>query len=111
MPNHDVYIILQKPNVVFLQLWTSPGDSLFHKVVEYLRNDWNILEDFAHVLVALAGLLRLVLSEQDFYWVCTVYCVSLAFYFIRVMQVFDVNKTIGPKVIIIREMVRLNKFV
>lgn len=88
------------------QLFTSKGESLHYNLVDYIASDWNTLDVIAVSLLVAAIVLRLVLDESNFYVARYCYCLTLALYFMRVMQVFDLNREIGPKIIIIRQMVR-----
>ena len=50
-------------------------------------------------------ILRFSLAEEDFLWARMCYSITLAMYYVRVMQYFYVEKNIGPKVIMITKMV------
>jgi hypothetical protein len=50
--------------------------------------------------------LRYELISNDFVWARIVYSVTLGMFYMRIMQAFFVEKNIGPKVIMIRNMVR-----
>jgi transient receptor potential cation channel subfamily M protein 2 len=84
---------------------THESPTLFHKIAGYLASLWNIFDVFLFSLFISAVVLRWLLPTSQFDWARMAYSLDLSMFFIRFMQVFFVDKTMGPKVIIIRGMV------
>lgn len=89
-----------------MQISTSEGRLLRYKLTDYTRSGWNQLDIIALLMFGICIVIRLVLDEQDFYWARIWYCLTPALYYFRSMRVFDINRNIGPQIIMIRQMVR-----
>ena len=66
---------------------------------------WNVFDSLTHIIFVVAVILRSTVADKSFEWPRMAYCFALSLYFIRILQAFDVSPGIGPKVIMIREMV------
>jgi len=58
-----------------------------------------------YVMLALAVLLRYTVNDSHFEWIRNVYAVDLVMFYLRILQLFLVEKHLGPKIIMIRRMV------
>ncbi len=59
--------------------------------------------------MGLSVVLRYALDDTNFAWARRMYSITIVLYCLRFMYVFYVNKNIGPKVIMIRRMVRARR--
>ncbi|KAI0215316.1 Transient receptor potential cation channel subfamily M member 3 [Lamellibrachia satsuma] len=71
----------------------------------YLCNPWNQLDLIAYSTLILSVMLRYTVPDSHFSVARMTYCVALVIFYLRFLQVFFINKNIGPKVIIVRRMV------
>jgi hypothetical protein len=69
---------------------------------------WNRADLIMYLLFIVSVVLRFTLDEKRFQYARTGYAVTLALCYLRFMQNFYVNKDIGPKVIMIKRMVRIS---
>lgn len=86
---------------------SEPG-KLKQKINVWLEDYWNIT-DLAAISVFLLGLLLRLQSEPSMGYGRVIYCVDIIFWYIRVLDIFGVNKYLGPYVMMIGKMVRLHK--
>ena len=63
-----------------------------------------------YAMLALAVLLRFTVNESYFEWIRNVYVIDLVMFYLRILQLFLVEKHLGPKIIMIRRMVIQFKF-
>lgn len=73
------------------------------KVWVFFSETWNIVDAIAVVLFAIGVSLRLnppsMLQGRVFY------CLDIVFWYIRILDIFSVNKYLGPYVMMIGKMV------
>ena len=81
--------------------------SVLSKFENYFGDMWNRFDFVVYLLFITSIILRLLLDSEQFVWARMVYTVDLMLFFVRFLQFFFASKIIGPKVIIIRGMVRL----
>lgn len=82
---------------------SEPG-KLKQKVNVWLEDYWNIT-DLVAICVFLLGLLLRLQSEPYMGHGRVIYCVDIIFWYIRVLDIFGVNKYLGPYVMMIGKMV------
>ncbi len=87
-------------------LMSEPG-KLKQKINVWLEEYWNIT-DLAAITVFLMGLLLRLQNEPYMGYGRVIYCVDIIFWYIRVLDIFGVNKYLGPYVMMIGKMVRTN---
>ena len=87
------------------QIWATDASNYKHKLSAYFSTVWNRFDCITHGLFVVSVILRFTVPDRSFEWPRMFYCVTLSLYFIRFMQAFDAYKAIGPKVIMIRQMV------
>ena len=58
-----------------------------------------------YTILGLAVVLRFTVNDDNFEWTRNVYAVNLVMFYLRILQLFLVEKHLGPKVIMIRRMV------
>ena len=63
-----------------------------------------------YAMLALAVVLRFTVNESYFEWIRNVYVIDLVMFYLRILQLFLVEKHLGPKIIMIRGMVIMFKF-
>ncbi|WAQ96697.1 TMP2L-like protein [Mya arenaria] len=89
------------------QLVASDRRSLLYKMRSWSGSLWNRFDLSMYLIFILSVILRFTLSGKDFVYVRIFYSITVAMYFLRFMQVFFVEKNIGPKVIMIKNMANL----
>ena len=84
-------------------LMSEPG-KLLQKVKVWLQEYWNVTDLIAILLFSVGMILRL--QDQPFRSDGRViYCVNIIYWYIRLLDIFGVNKYLGPYVMMIGKMV------
>ncbi|KAJ8417288.1 hypothetical protein AAFF_G00285150 [Aldrovandia affinis] len=83
-------------------LMSEPG-KLRQKINVWLQEYWNIT-DLAAISTFFLGFLLRVQSEPYMGYGRVIYCVDIIFWYIRVLDIFGVNKYLGPYVMMIGKM-------
>ncbi|XP_070687197.1 transient receptor potential cation channel subfamily M member 1-like [Pempheris klunzingeri] len=96
------YIITLGLEKVRQILMSEPG-KLRQKINVWLEDYWNIT-DLAAISVFLLGLLLRLQNEPSMGYGRVIYCVDIIFWYIRVLDIFGVNKYLGPYVMMIGKM-------
>ncbi|XP_076592281.1 transient receptor potential cation channel subfamily M member 1-like isoform X1 [Chaetodon auriga] len=96
------YIITLGLEKVRQILMSEPG-KLKQKINVWLEDYWNIT-DLVAISVFLLGLLLRLQSEPSMGYGRVIYCVDIIFWYIRVLDIFGVNKYLGPYVMMIGKM-------
>ncbi|KAK3595125.1 hypothetical protein CHS0354_002378 [Potamilus streckersoni] len=87
------------------QVVTRDEHSVMFKICSWLRGMWNRFDLLMLIFFLASVILRFVLNEDQFSWTRITYSIALAMYYLRFMQVFFAEKHIGPKVIMIKNMI------
>ena len=72
----------------------------------YITNVWNWLDLAVHILMFTSFGLHLTLSRDQFYLVRGFYAVTLFLSYIRIINIFYASASLGPLIIMLRDMVR-----
>uniref|UniRef100_A0A4W6CR90 Transient receptor potential cation channel, subfamily M, member 1a n=1 Tax=Lates calcarifer TaxID=8187 RepID=A0A4W6CR90_LATCA len=96
------YIITLGLEKVRQILMSEPG-KLKQKINVWLEDYWNIT-DLVAISVFLLGLLLRLQNEPYMGYGRVIYCVDIIFWYIRVLDIFGVNKYLGPYVMMIGKM-------
>ncbi|XP_051918376.1 transient receptor potential cation channel subfamily M member 1-like isoform X2 [Hippocampus zosterae] len=96
------YIITLGLEKVRQILMSEPG-KLKQKINVWLEDYWN-LTDLAAIWVFVLGLLLRLHNEPYMGYGRVIYCVDIIFWYIRVLDIFGVNKYLGPYVMMIGKM-------
>ncbi|CAL1604658.1 unnamed protein product [Knipowitschia caucasica] len=96
------YIITLGLEKVRQILMSEPG-KLKQKINVWLEDYWNIT-DLAAISTFLFGLLLRLQAEPYLGYGRVIYCVDIIFWYIRVLDIFGVNKYLGPYVMMIGKM-------
>uniref|UniRef100_A0A3Q3MZN4 Uncharacterized protein n=1 Tax=Mastacembelus armatus TaxID=205130 RepID=A0A3Q3MZN4_9TELE len=96
------YIITLGLEKVRQILMSEPG-KLRQKINVWLEDYWNIT-DLAAISVFLLGLLLRLQNHPYMGYGRVIYCVDIIFWYIRVLDIFGVNKYLGPYVMMIGKM-------
>ncbi|XP_077863943.1 transient receptor potential cation channel subfamily M member 3-like, partial [Saccoglossus kowalevskii] len=88
------------------QLVIRDAQSARHMLEEWISEGWNILDCSMFVSFTLAVSLRFVLPNDKFTFARIFYCLSLMLFYFRLLQMGLVHKHIGPKIIMIYEMLK-----
>ncbi|MGH0117429.1 UNVERIFIED_CONTAM: hypothetical protein FKN15_034616 [Acipenser sinensis] len=95
-------------NAPFTKFWfytilmSEPG-KLKQKINVWLQDYWNIT-DMVAISVFLMGLLLRLQSQPYMGYGRVIYCVDIIFWYIRVLDIFGVNKYLGPYVMMVGKM-------
>lgn len=82
---------------------SEPG-KLSQKVKVWLQEYWNITDLVAISVFMIGAILRLQ-NQPYMGYGRVIYCVDIIFWYIRVLDIFGVNKYLGPYVMMIGKMV------
>ena len=85
---------------------SEPG-KLKQKINVWLEEYWNIT-DLAAILTFLMGLMLRLQHEPYLGYGRVIYCIDIIFWYIRVLDIFGVNKYLGPYVMMIGKMVSVS---
>lgn len=96
-PNDSFFYFL------FQILMSEPG-KLSQKVKVWLQEYWNITDLVAISVFMIGAVLRLQ-NQPYMGYGRVIYCVDIIFWYIRVLDIFGVNKYLGPYVMMIGKMV------
>ncbi|XP_057690569.1 transient receptor potential cation channel subfamily M member 1-like isoform X2 [Corythoichthys intestinalis] len=96
------YIITLGLEKVRQILMSEPG-KLKQKINVWLEDYWNIT-DLVAIWVFVLGLLLRLQNEPYMGYGRVIYCVDIIFWYIRVLDIFGVNKYLGPYVMMIGKM-------
>ncbi|KAK7482390.1 hypothetical protein BaRGS_00026409, partial [Batillaria attramentaria] len=88
------------------QLVTNYAHSVRSKLTTYITDSWNILDILTIFLFTVGMVLRFMPSDTCFDIARVVLCINLVSFFFRILHIFSVNKELGPKLVMIRRMVR-----
>lgn len=83
---------------------SEPG-KLLQKVKVWLQEYWNITDLMAILIFSIGMVLRLQEPPLMSYG-RVIYCVNIIYWYIRLLDIFGVNKYLGPYVMMIGKMVR-----
>ncbi|KAK3595122.1 hypothetical protein CHS0354_002375 [Potamilus streckersoni] len=89
----------------FRQVVAGDQRSIKFKIRSWFSSIWNRFDLLMYMLFLVSVITRYVLSEDLFTWARIIYSITLAVYYLRFMQAFFVEKNIGPKVIMIKNMI------
>ncbi|XP_056610904.1 LOW QUALITY PROTEIN: transient receptor potential cation channel subfamily M member 2 [Triplophysa dalaica] len=87
------------------QLYHDFDGSGFRKKVKlYIKDVWNILDVLSIVLFISGLVCRLQGSSAVFYVGKILLCIDFIIFCLRLMAIFTISRTLGPKIIIVRKM-------
>lgn len=92
--------------VLWLQIYVSHDTTVKSKLRRYFNDNWNIFDSVIFALFVLCIILRCTLPFERFQWARRLYAINLIMFYVRFLHTFYVHKNIGPKVIMIFQMVR-----
>lgn len=84
-------------------LMSEPG-KLLQKVKVWLQEYWNVTDLMAILIFSIGMVLRLQDPPLMSYG-RVIYCVNIIYWYIRLLDIFGVNKYLGPYVMMIGKMV------
>ncbi|XP_034736071.1 transient receptor potential cation channel subfamily M member 1-like isoform X3 [Etheostoma cragini] len=96
------YILTLGSEKVRQILMSEPG-KLKQKISVWLEEYWNIT-DLAAICTFLLGLMLRLQNEPYMGYGRVIYCIDIIFWYIRVLDIFGVNKYLGPYVMMIGKM-------
>ncbi|KAL3875816.1 hypothetical protein ACJMK2_033731, partial [Sinanodonta woodiana] len=89
----------------FRQVVAGDQRSINFKIRSWFSSIWNRFDLMMYMLLIVSVITRYLLNEDQFTWARIIYSITLAVYYLRFMQAFFVEKNIGPKVIMIKNMI------
>ena len=92
-------------NRIDFQLITMEAQSMKHAVLIYFQTFWNKVDLFAIFLFFVGFALRFINNSDCFCAARVVLSVDLAIWFMRSLTIFTAVKRLGPKLVMIGEMV------
>ena len=79
------------------------------KIEFYFSDAWNVVDFISMTMFVIAAALRYVAyAKRDQNYIIAariIFATDIAFFFFRLLQIFLVNRKMGPKIVMIREMV------
>ncbi|XP_070175133.1 transient receptor potential cation channel subfamily M member-like 2 [Littorina saxatilis] len=88
------------------QLVTNYAHSVRSKLVTYITDSWNMLDIITILLFTVGMILRFIPNDTCFSFARVVLSLNLVSFFFRILHIFSVNKELGPKLVMIRRMIR-----
>uniref|UniRef100_A0A8W8JN38 Ion transport domain-containing protein n=1 Tax=Magallana gigas TaxID=29159 RepID=A0A8W8JN38_MAGGI len=92
------------------QVVTRNHGSIWYNIRSWLRSTWNWFDIAIYLSFLTSVILRLSLYGKDFIWARMLYSLTLGMCFFRLLQYFDADKNIGPKVTMISRMLNDLRF-
>lgn len=93
------------------QFVTQEPKSLFKKFEFYFSDSWNIADTISMFVFVVATVLRYLATykndENLLIAARIIFATDIVIFFIRLLQIFLVNRHMGPKIVMIRRMVSL----
>uniref|UniRef100_A0A8C1MG34 Transient receptor potential cation channel, subfamily M, member 2 n=1 Tax=Cyprinus carpio TaxID=7962 RepID=A0A8C1MG34_CYPCA len=83
------------------------GPGFRKKAKMYISDMWNILDVLSIILFIVGLVCRLQASGTVFYVGKVILCIDFIIFCLRLMAIFTISRTLGPKIIILRRMVGL----
>ncbi|XP_037542317.1 transient receptor potential cation channel subfamily M member 2 [Nematolebias whitei] len=85
------------------QLFYDPdGFCFYKKVTKYIKDFWNILDVLSILLFSVGLAFRL--TPELLYAGKILLCIDFVVFCLRLMAIFTISRTLGPKIIIVRKM-------
>ncbi|KAM9804938.1 transient receptor potential cation channel subfamily M member 2-like [Neosynchiropus ocellatus] len=85
------------------ELFSDPDGFGFHrKIIMYINDAWNTLDILSIALFFLG--LGFRLTTELFYTGKIILCIDFVVFCLRLMAIFTISKTLGPKIIIVKKM-------
>ncbi|ESO89164.1 hypothetical protein LOTGIDRAFT_229069 [Lottia gigantea] len=75
-----------------------------YKLRNWFESVWNRFDLAMYMLFLISVVLRYTIFNTDFLWARISYSITLAMFYLRLMQSFFISKNMGPKVIMIEKM-------
>ncbi|CAF1236916.1 unnamed protein product [Rotaria sordida] len=92
------------------QIRANKVQSLYKKIKKYFSIFWNKLDALAIILFILGCILRFLPINQCFCYARIVLAIDLCLWYIRTLDIFSAIKRLGPKLVMIGEMIHDLKF-
>lgn len=87
-------------------LWLEEIRQMTNGLKSYIRDRWNIVDQGMYIILLVAVILRFTTTnDTDFVAARYVYAVDLVIFYLRILQLYYINKRLGPKVVVIFRMV------
>ncbi|XP_063423231.1 transient receptor potential cation channel subfamily M member-like 2 isoform X2 [Mytilus trossulus] len=87
-------------------LVTGSSATINAKLKSYLSDSWNLVDVLTITLFLLALLLRFLPYDNTFEAARVVYAINFVIFFFRILHIFSVHRELGPKLVMIGNMVK-----
>ncbi|CAF4980100.1 unnamed protein product [Rotaria sp. Silwood1] len=108
-PSITGYILLVWITTLLYQamrhLFSLEAQTTCNAIVQYFEVFWNKLDVLAIILFCVSFILRCIPLTECFYAACIVWPIDIIIWFIRSLDIFVAIKRLGPKLVMIGEMV------
>ncbi|XP_050410317.1 transient receptor potential cation channel subfamily M member-like 2 [Patella vulgata] len=86
------------------QCISSDSKGIWEQMKVYLKDSWNVL-DITTIIAFFFGIcLRLINNDLCFEAARVILCVDLLFFYIRILNIFEVSSSLGPKLVMMQQM-------
>ncbi|CAF4817676.1 unnamed protein product [Rotaria sp. Silwood1] len=92
------------------QLWSSEAQTTRNAIVQYFEIFWNELDVLAIILFYVGFILRCLPSTQCYCAARIVWSIDISIWYIRSLEIFAAIKRLGPKLVMISEMINDLKY-
>ena len=90
----------------FLQLLSQQPKSFGDKLSVYFSDTWNVVDTFSLLAFVVAVFLRFF--DSTFEAARIILSLNIIVFIVRSLQILSVNRQLGPKLVMIRKMVRIH---
>ncbi|CAF3635067.1 unnamed protein product, partial [Rotaria sp. Silwood1] len=108
-PSITGYILLVWITTLLYQamrhLFSLEAQTTCNAIVQYFEVFWNKLDVLAIILFCVSFILRCIPLTECFYAACIVWPIDIIIWFIRSLDIFVAIKRLGPKLVMIGEMI------
>ena len=101
--NEAMLYILKLSHIVF-QLASQQPKSFGDKLSVYFSDTWNLVDAFSLLAFVVAAFMRFF--DSTFEAARIILSLNIIVFIVRSLQIFSVNRQLGPKLVMIRKMVR-----
>ncbi|XP_052091142.1 transient receptor potential cation channel subfamily M member-like 2 isoform X5 [Mytilus californianus] len=88
------------------QLVTGSSATINAKLKSYLSDSWNLVDVLTIILFICALVLRFIPDDDTFEAARVVYAINFIVFFFRILHIFSVHRELGPKLVMIGNMVK-----
>ncbi|XP_055958034.1 transient receptor potential cation channel subfamily M member-like 2 [Patella vulgata] len=87
------------------QCISSDSKGILKQLKLYLKDAWNKLDIITIILFLVGICLRLINNDQCFEAARVILCLDLVAFYVRLLHIFVVSSSLGPKLVMLRKMI------